>query len=160
MGIDSGKTPDKNEVRNDPNPLEELAQRFLRFCGLFTPYFRFSSRPVDHHARSYISGLMQARRKNMERMAGVVPNTDAQALQHFLSNSRWDPRAVISKVAVIADGLIGGSPDTGLLLDETAFGKKGEKSVGVARQYSGRQGKVDNCQVAVFARSSVACSRR
>jgi threonine/homoserine/homoserine lactone efflux protein len=38
-----------------------------------------------------------------------------------------------------------------LVLDESAFGKKGDKSVGVARQYDGRRGKVDNCQVGVFA---------
>ena len=50
-----------------------------------------------------------------------------------------------------ADASLGGSADSCLLLDETSFQKKGDKSVGVARQWSGRLGKVENCQVAVFA---------
>jgi SRSO17 transposase len=94
---------------------------------------------------------MQARRKNMERMEEVVPNCSYQSLQHFLSHSQWDAREVLDQVALEADCHLGGSPDTCLLLDESAFAKKGKKSVGVARQWNGRLGKVDNCQVGVFA---------
>lgn len=94
---------------------------------------------------------MQARRKNIERMEEVVPHCDYQSLQHFVSHSEWDTRAVLDQVARDADGHLGGSADSCLLLDESAFAKKGNKSVGVARQWSGRLGKVDNCQVAVFA---------
>jgi SRSO17 transposase len=94
---------------------------------------------------------MQARRKNLERMEEVVPDCDYQSLQHFLSHSEWDARAVLDQVAARADRHLGGSEDSCLLLDESAFAKKGTKSVGVARQWSGRLGKVDNCQVAVFA---------
>jgi len=93
---------------------------------------------------------MQARKKNMERMAEVVPGSDEQVLQHFLSNSSWDERGVMDQVALEADELLGGREDSALLIDETAFTKKGEKSVGVARQWNGRLGKVDNCQVGVF----------
>ena len=49
---------------------------------------------------------MQARRKNMERMAEVVPESDDQVLQHFLSNSRWDERGVLDQVALEADALL------------------------------------------------------
>lgn len=84
-------------------------------------------------------------------MSEVVPDSDAQALHHFLTHSPWDARAVMDQVACDLDELIGGSTDTCLLLDETCFAKKGKKSVGVARQWCGRQGKTDNCQVAVFA---------
>jgi len=94
---------------------------------------------------------MQARKKNMERMAEVVPGSDEQVLQHFLSNATWDERAVLAQVALGADKLLGGSEDSSLLIDESAFTKKGEKSVGVSRQWSGRLGKVDNYQVGVFA---------
>lgn len=94
---------------------------------------------------------MQAARKNMERMEEVVPECDYQSLQHFLSHSEWDARAVLDQVAKQADRHLGGGADSCLLLDESAFAKKGIKSVGVARQWSGRLGKVDNCQVAVFA---------
>jgi len=94
---------------------------------------------------------MQARKKNMERMAEVVPDTDEQQLQHFLSNSTWDERGVLDQVALEADGLLGGAEDSALLIDETGLTKKGKKSAGVARQWNGRLGKVDNCQVGVFA---------
>jgi SRSO17 transposase len=84
-------------------------------------------------------------------MAEIVPDTDAQALHHFLAHSPWDARAVMDQVARDVDSLLGGDQDSCLLLDETCFAKKGKKSVGVARQWMGRQGKTDNCQVAVFA---------
>jgi len=88
-------------------------------------------------------------------MTEVVPDTEYQALQHFVSHSPWDHRPVMDQVALDADRLLGGSPDTGLIIDETGIPKKGEMSVGTARQWCGRLGKVDNCQVGVFA--SLAC---
>ena len=99
----------------------------------------------------YLRGLMQARRRNIERIRDVVPGSDEQALQHFISNSPWDHRAVLDRVARDADALLGGTDDSFLLIDETGFPKKGRDSVGVARQWCGRLGKVDNCQTAVCA---------
>jgi len=87
----------------------------------------------------------------MERMTEVVRGSEYQALQHFISDSKWDGNAVMEQVAMEADVTLGGSVDSCLLLDETSFPKKGDKSVGVARQWCGRLGKVENCQVAVFA---------
>lgn len=87
----------------------------------------------------------------MERMTEVVEGSEYQSLQHFLSTSNWDANAVMDQVATEADAVLGGSADSCLLLDETSFPKKGDKSVGVARQWCGRLGKVENCQVAVFA---------
>jgi SRSO17 transposase len=84
-------------------------------------------------------------------MAEIVPDTDSQALHHFLAHSPWDSRAVMDQIARDVDSLLGGDQNSCLLLDETCFPKKGKKSVGVARQWMGRQGKTDNCQVAVFA---------
>jgi SRSO17 transposase len=66
-------------------------------------------------------------------------------------HSPWDHEAVLGRLAGDADRLVGGKPDSFLILDETSFIKQGKRSVGVARQWSGRLGKVDNCQVAVFA---------
>lgn len=94
---------------------------------------------------------MQARKKNMERMAEVVPESNDQTLQHFLSNSSWDERKVLDQLALDASSLLGGRDDSGLVIDETAFAKKGSHSVGVCRQWNGRLGKVDNCQCGVFA---------
>jgi SRSO17 transposase len=102
-------------------------------------------------AQRYLSGLVQAARRNIQRIAEVVPGTDAQALHHFLTCSPWDARAVMDQVGRDVDALLGGDQDSCLVLDETCFAKKGKKSVGVARQWFGLQGKTDNCQVAVFA---------
>lgn len=90
-------------------------------------------------------------RKNMERMCEVVPESDHQAVQQFISDSRWDSQAVKDRVAQNADNLIGSSRDACLLIDESGFAKKGKKSVGVSRQWLGRLGKVDNGQVGVFS---------
>jgi len=87
----------------------------------------------------------------MERMAEVVPETDEQSLQNFLAYSPWDARALMDQIAIDANRVIGGGEETCLIVDETPFSKKGNHSVGVARQWNGRLGKVDNCQVAVFS---------
>src|ERR1700679_2049673 len=63
---------------------------------------------------------------------------------------RWDHGPVVAQIARDAADLLGGKPSSGLMIDECSFPKQGDCSVGVARQWSGRLGKVDNCQVAVF----------
>jgi SRSO17 transposase len=93
---------------------------------------------------------MQATRKNMERMEEHVVGADDQALQYMLTEAQWNSPAVMDQVAQEANQLLGGVGSY-LLLDESGFEKKGEHSVGVARQWNGRLGKVDNCQVGVFA---------
>ena len=87
----------------------------------------------------------------MERMEESVLDADYESMQHFISGSRWRHQPVLDQIATDANRVIGNHPDTCLLVDESAFSKKGNKSVAVARQWNGRLGKVDNCQVAVFA---------
>jgi len=94
---------------------------------------------------------MQAKRRNLERMVEKVPDTDWQVLQNFISHSPWDAQSLTKQMATAANAAIGGDADSCLLLDESGFSKKGQHSVGVSRQYNGRLGKVDHCQVAVFA---------
>jgi SRSO17 transposase len=105
--------------------------------------------PVGH----YLRGLMQAdpNKKNMERMEERVVDADEQQLQQMLTDSPWEHQAVIDQVALEADQWLGGHPNSCLLIDESGFKKAGKHSVGVARQWCGRLGKVDNCQVGVFA---------
>jgi SRSO17 transposase len=86
----------------------------------------------------------------MERMEEHVVGADDQALQYMLTEAKWDDKALMCHVAQDANRLLGGS-ESGLLVDESGFEKKGQNSVGVARQWNGRLGKVDNCQVGVFA---------
>lgn len=98
-----------------------------------------------------MQGLIQAETKNMERMEEVVPDADHQGLQHMLSESAWSERAVLDQIAQEASQQLGNDEDTALLIDESGVPKKGRHSVGVARQWCGQIGKVDNCQVGVFA---------
>jgi SRSO17 transposase len=70
----------------------------------------------------------------------------AQQFQHFISNSPWDHKPVLAQIGQDADCLLGGKPSSCLVIDESSFAKQGDRSVGVARQWSGRH----NCQVAVF----------
>jgi len=106
-------------------------------------------------AQQYLCGLIQAKDKNMERMAEVVPDSDEQVLQHFLTNSPWSYRSVMEQVASDTDSMFGDNRDTCLIVDESGIPKKGNKSVGVDRQWCGQLGKVENCQVGVF--TALAC---
>ena len=123
----------------------------MAFHGRFSAHFDGRTRSVVVATGEYLKGLMQADRKNMERMEETVKDADEQRLQHMLTNSAWDHRGVLDQVAMEADAQLGGSAESGLLIDESGFAKKGTHSVGVARQWCGRLGKVDNCQVGVFA---------
>jgi SRSO17 transposase len=132
-----------------------IGKRFLKFIKGYRRHFVPDEEDAPTQAKHYLCGLMQAEKKNMERMAEVVPESDDQALQHFLANSFWEEQAVMDQVAREANQHLGGHAGTALLIDEAAITKKGEKSVGVARQWNGRLGKVDNCQVGVFAALSL-----
>jgi SRSO17 transposase len=137
------------------NPFIGIAEDFVSFIGRYSDYFTVSTRSVATQAEQYLCGLMQSDKRNMERMAEVVPDSDEQSFQNFISNSPWNARAILNQIGIDADSLFGGDPDTCLIIDETSFIKKGEMSVGVARQWCGRLGKVENCQVGVFA--ALAC---
>lgn len=122
------------------------------YGGLFRVY-RKSSTQV---AIQYISGLLQCEKghENMERMVEKVINSDYKHYIHFLSCSPWDHKEVNTvtmrqvSASLSHQKLRSGKP-TALTIDETSHLKKGEKSVGVSRQYAGVSGKVDNCQVSV-----------
>jgi SRSO17 transposase len=101
-------------------------------------------------AGRYLRGLAQAEDCTFAAMASVVDDSCAQQFQHFISHSPWDHKPVLAQVGQDADRLLGGKPSSCLIIDESSFAKQGDHSVGVARQWSGRLGKVDNCQVAVF----------
>jgi SRSO17 transposase len=124
------------------------------YAGLFRVY-RMSS---THTAMEYLAGLLQCEKGqgNMERMVEEVEDSDYKRYIHFLSVSNWSASAVNNATLRETDRLLRGQKiksglPTGLVLDETSHLKKGSKSVGVARQYAGVAGKVDNCQVAVHA---------
>jgi SRSO17 transposase len=102
-------------------------------------------------AQRYLYGLAQAQAATFAAMGAVVEDGCEQQFQHFISNAPWRHEPVIEQISRDADRLLGGKPGSALIIDESSFVKKGDRSVGVARQWCGRLGKIDNCQVAVFA---------
>lgn len=119
---------------------------------MIAKFFEVARRNVSEHAHQYVAGLMtRCPRKNVERLCESLPGTRFENLQYFLSESPWDCAPVWQWIGLRAAQILGGGADNMLLLDESCFTKKGDKSAGVARQYNGRLGKVDNCQVGVFS---------
>jgi SRSO17 transposase len=95
----------------------------------------------------YLRGLMlDGKRKSIEPMAARLGDGDEQCLQQFVNQSPWDERVVRSN---LARRMVGELEPEAWVVDDTGFVKKGRFSVGVARQYSGTLGRVDNCQIGV-----------
>ena len=86
----------------------------------------------------------------MTNIPKIVPESDNQSLQHFISESTWDDEGAITELQKRVSELIGDEENGSIHVDESGFPKQGKDSVGVKRQYCGRLGKVDNCQVGVF----------
>src|SRR5918995_1490387 len=121
--------------------LEALAARIApRFC-------RAEPR---RRALAYLRGLLSPlARKNGWQLAEAAGDGTPDGVQDFLSRMRWDADAVRDDLrAYVVERL--GARDAVLVLDETGFLKKGGKSAGVQRQYSGTAGRIENCQVGVF----------
>jgi len=131
--------------------LAGIGQRFMDFRDRIGGHFRQRTRTVETSVQHYVRGLPQAETKNMERMEEGVPDADRQALPHMLSESAWSARAVLDQVAQDAHRRLGGHADSALLIDESGCPKQGSRSVGVARQWCGPLGTVENGQVGVFA---------
>jgi SRSO17 transposase len=123
--------------------------------GTFIPryenLFKSKTHKYSDKATQYLRGLFQSEKRNIEKMCEKVEDSNMQNLQHFISNSPWDAEAVMRRVASDTDKLFMDNKEKrGLLIDESGWKKHGKKSVGVARQYLGSLGKVDNGQVGVF----------
>jgi SRSO17 transposase len=119
---------------------------------VFAHHFLVRGKDVSQHARSYLSGLLgTVRRKNIGRIEEDVSKSNYESMQQLVSDSPWDHQALMGSVAEHANGFLGSHRDSALHLDESSFVKKGDFSVGVQRQYCGRLGKIENCQVGVFA---------
>ncbi len=130
--------------------IDAIGADFSTFLDRYGPFFRTRGRDNSAVAYRYLRGLAQAEECTFESMASVVEGGCAQQFQHFISNSPWEHEPVLAQISRDADALLGGKPASALIIDESSFPKQGDCSVGVARQWTGRLGKVDNCQVAVF----------
>jgi SRSO17 transposase len=122
----------------------ELASLLARIRPLF---YRTESKK---HAEQYVRGLLSPlERKNGWTIAEHVGELEPTALQRFLNLSPWDADALLRLNREYAMEHLA-DPAGILVADPTGFAKKGTKSVGVQRQYSGTLGRIDNCQIATF----------
>jgi SRSO17 transposase len=101
-------------------------------------------------ALAYLQGLLSTvERKNGWQLAEHAGDDQPYGVQHLLGRAVWDADVVRDDLTrYVAEHL--GHPDGVLVVDETGFLKKGERSAGVARQYSGTAGRIENCQIGVF----------
>jgi SRSO17 transposase len=123
---------------------ESFNELFARVAGAF------GNAAVRRHGRAYLLGLLsQAERKNSWTLAEFAGDTSPDGLQRLLNFSPWDEDACRDALSRYVVAHLG-DPGAVLAIDETGFLKKGRMSAGVARQYTGTAGRVENCQVGVF----------
>ncbi len=109
---------------------------------------RFARSEARERARRYLLGLLgRVERKNGWQMAEAIGESDPQGVQRLLNSAKWDADAVRDDLREYVVEHLGDEETGVLVVDETGFLKKGEKSVGVARQYTGTAGDTVNCQV-------------
>ena len=112
---------------------------------------RFARAEVRERARRYLSGLLdRVERKNGWQLAEAIGEHGAKGVQRLLNAATWDADGVRDDLRGYVVEHLGDGTSGVLIIDETGFLKKGTKSCGVARQYTGTAGATVNCQVGVF----------
>jgi SRSO17 transposase len=122
---------------------------FTAFVGRFAGRFpRVESR---RQMRAYVRGLLsEAERKNGWTLAEAAGEAGPERMQRLLNFYAWDTDGVRDDVCAAVVEAIGDAKHGVLVVDETGFVKKGTRSAGVARQYSGTAGRIENSQIGVF----------
>ena len=148
-------TQDKGDAH-----FETLAQELYAFIEGYADVFTSRTHSAVEKAKQYVSGLFQAEKSNLEKMSEAVKDSQHQNLNHFISQSPWEAETLMARVGHDTEQeLQTVAKQTGqplcYVVDESGWRKQGMMSVGVARQYLGSLGKVDNGQVAVFG--SLVC---
>ena len=135
------------EAEVKPEVLEGVVERLEEFVKPFVASLKHAEQ--RQHAQDYVAGLVSnVERKNVEAIA-YLHEQDRQPLQKFIGQKPWDDRPLIGELARQIGRTLG-ERDGVLAIDPSDFAKQGKDSVGVARQWCGRLGKVDNCQVGVY----------
>ena len=125
--------------------MDELRGFHTAFRGCFA-----RQEPRDQFFNYMVGQFSPLERKSIEPMALQVEGGKVRAMQRLVSDALWDEEVMLETYhRLLQDEM--GEPDGVLIIDETGFAKKGQDSVGVARQYCGSLGKVEHCQVGVFA---------
>jgi SRSO17 transposase len=129
-----------------PEATQGLLDRLETFVHPFCASLGATAR---RRAAEYLTGLLShLEHKTAEGIAYLL-DQDRQPMQRFIGQADWDHRPLVG-ILVAQVGQRLGEPDGVIVFDPSAFAKKGDKSVGVARQWCGRLGKVENCQVGVY----------
>jgi SRSO17 transposase len=132
-----------------PSDVEGFMNELQEFQSAFHDCFP-RSEPRAHFFDSMVGQCSALERKSIEPMALHIEGGTIRGMQRFLSDGVWDEDQMLWNYHHLVAAEMG-DPDGVLMFDETGFVKKGTDSVGVARQYCGSLGKVENCQVGVFA---------
>ena len=133
--------PTAEQVRGWAGEVGAIGERIGRHFARSEPRRR---------AVNYLRGLLgDAERKNGWQLAEAIGEATPDGVQHLLARAAWDADAVRDDLLAYAAEHLG-DPGGVLIVDETGFLKKGARSCGVGRQYSGTAGRVENCQVGVF----------
>src|SRR6266705_2187781 len=128
--------------------IRQGAQALAELSGRIAP--RFGRVEVRSRVGRYLRGLLATvERKNGWQLAEELGDPNAHGVQRLLAEAEWDEEAVRDDLrAYVIEHL--GEAGGVLVVDETGFVKKGQKSAGVARQYSGTAGRRENSQVGIF----------
>jgi SRSO17 transposase len=130
-----------------PELLEDLLPRLETFVVPFAAALREPEQ--RRHALEYMTGLLSHLEHKTGEAIAYLHDQERQALQKFLGHVPWEHTPLLTTLADQVGAALG-EPDGVLVFDPSGFPKKGTKSVGVARQWCGRLGKVENCQVGVY----------
>jgi SRSO17 transposase len=129
----------------------ELIDGLLSRLGTFVHPFTASLREPEQqrHTVEYLTGLLSKLEHKTGEGIAYLHDHERQGIQKFVGQVPWEDRPLLTTLArQVGDDL--GEPDGVIVFDPSAFAKKGTKSVGVARQWCGRLGKIENCQVGVY----------
>jgi SRSO17 transposase len=121
-----------------------------RLDAFLRPFVAALTRPEQRgNAGRYVRGLLSDLGAKTAEAIAYLHDHDRQGLQKFVGQSSWDHRPVMAELARQVGAELG-EPDAVLAFDPSAFAKKGDRSVGVQRQWCGRLGKLENCRVGVY----------
>ena len=135
-------------VETYASPEEMWTSLFDQLCERIGPSFARSETRAG--VKAYLAGLLSPiERKNGWQLAEEAGLPTPYTMQFLLNRALWDSDAVREQLQAYVREQMAGA-DGMLVIDETGFLKKGNKSVGVQRQYSGTAGRIENCQIGVF----------
>src|SRR3954465_15014737 len=136
-----------DDAQVHPGLLRGVLPRLAAFLQPFVAVLRTPEQQTN--AQHYVQGLLSdLDSKDVESIA-YLHDRERQGLQKFIGQAEWDSRPLLTELTRQV-GIELGEPDAVLVFDPSAFPKKGTESVGVQRQWCGRLGKIENCQVGIY----------